>query len=70
MLRTLFDYQRFNKNAKLEARLNEVHDRYLSGGAALPDDALELAAAGEPQPPPNGPTLVGTSGKDDGRQTP
>lgn len=51
-IKELFDYQRFKKNAKLEAHIEDVYARYLSGGAELADDELELvAAAGEPQPP-------------------
>ena len=45
-LRQLFDYQRFARNPRLQKRLDSVAQRYL--GEALPDDALDVAAAGEP----------------------
>lgn len=44
-LKKLFEYQKFEKSAKLDALIEEVHSRY---GEALSDDDLELvAAAGE-----------------------
>lgn len=45
-LRQLFDYQRFARNPRLQKQLDSVAQRYL--GEALPDDALDVAAAGEP----------------------
>lgn len=45
-LRLLFDYQRFARNPRLQRQLDSVAQRYL--GEALPDDALDVAAAGEP----------------------
>lgn len=57
-LRTLFEYQKFNPNTRLQSRIDAVAERYLSCGAALSDDALTLvAAAGEPcghEPPAEG----------------
>lgn len=46
-LRTLFEYQKFAPNARLQSRISAVEERYLSGGAALSDDMLDVAAAGE-----------------------
>lgn len=44
-LKKLFEFQRFEKNAKLEALIAETRERY---DAALSDDDLEMvAAAGE-----------------------
>ena len=44
-LRHLFDYQKFQKNPRLEAMLTEAEGKC----AAIDDDALELvSAAGEP----------------------
>ncbi len=44
-LKQLFEYQTFERNAKLEALIAGAHLRY---GEALSDDELELvAAAGE-----------------------
>lgn len=45
ILQTLFDYQRFEKNARLEKLIGETEERY---AAALSDDELGLVnAAGE-----------------------
>lgn len=41
-LRQLFDYQKFQKNPRLEAMLSEAEGRYDSG---LSDDDLELVSA-------------------------
>ena len=60
-LRTLFDYQRFEKNAAMQAVLDEVLDRYAQNELfILSDDQVALAAGGvsrgmpdetrEPQP--------------------
>ncbi len=44
-LKKLFEYQKFEKNAKLDALIAGTHSRY---GEALSDDDLEMvAAAGE-----------------------
>ena len=44
-LKKLFEYQKFEKNAKLDALIAQTHSRY---GEALSDDDLEMvAAAGE-----------------------
>ena len=44
-LKALFDYQRFEKNGRLESLIRETEDRY---AAALSDDDLSLVhAAGE-----------------------
>ena len=47
-LRQLFDYQRFARNPRLQKQIDSVYRRYLSQEEALPDDALDVAAAGEP----------------------
>lgn len=47
-LRQLFDYQRFARNPRLQRQLDSVYRRYLSQGEALSDEALDVAAAGEP----------------------
>lgn len=45
-LKILFDFQRFEKNERLEALASQTDSRY---GNELPDDSLELvSAAGEP----------------------
>lgn len=41
-LKKLFDYQKFQKNPRLEAMLSEAEGRYDSG---LSDDDLELVSA-------------------------
>jgi len=41
-LKRLFDYQRFQKNSRLEAMLAEAEGRYADG---LTDEALELVSA-------------------------
>ena len=41
-LKRLFDYQRFQKNSRLEAMLAEAEERYAGG---LTDEALELVSA-------------------------
>ena len=44
-LKKLFEYQKFEKNAKLDALIEETHSHY---GEALSDDDLGMvAAAGE-----------------------
>lgn len=46
-LKRLFDYQRFQKNSRLEAMLAEAEGRYAGG---LTDETLELvSAAGDDQ---------------------
>ena len=47
-IRVLFDYQRFAQNPRLQKQIDSVCRRYLSKEEALPDDALDVAAAGEP----------------------
>ena len=47
-LRQLFDYQRFARNPRLQRQIDSVYRRYLSQEEALTDDALDVAAAGEP----------------------
>ena len=50
-LRALFDFQRFQCNGELEALIQDTFGRW---GAQLSDDDLEqVAAAGEPAPPPD-----------------
>jgi len=41
-LKRLFDYQRFQRNSRLEAMLAEAEGRYADG---LTDEALELVSA-------------------------
>lgn len=46
-LKRLFDYQNFQKNARLAAMISEAEDRY---GKAISDDELTCVnAAGEPE---------------------
>ena len=53
-LKKLFDYQRFEKNEKLEKLIRETENRY---SAELSDDDLSLVnAAGEPSVPTKKPT--------------
>lgn len=57
-LKKLFEYQKFEKNAELDALIAGAHSRY---GEALSDDDLEMvAAAGE----------INGSGKAAGNDTP
>ncbi len=49
-LKSLFEYQKFKPNAGLQAKINAVTAKYMSGGAELTDDELNVAAAGEIQP--------------------
>jgi len=46
-IRNLFDYQRFARNPNLQALFDATRLRYLSGGVELPDEILDVAAAGE-----------------------
>lgn len=50
-LKKLLDYQRFARNPRLQEQLDMVYHRYLAQGEALEDEALDVAAAGEPLPP-------------------
>ena len=55
-LKRLFDYQRFQKNSRLEAMLAEAEERYAGG---LTDEALELvSAAGEATVPTMNPEIL------------
>lgn len=47
-LRSLFEYQKFAPNARLQSRLDAVAAKYLADGVELMDDELDVAAAGEP----------------------
>lgn len=47
LLRTLFDYQRFAQNPVLEAQIQLTADKYCSSAQGIPDNLLDLAAAGE-----------------------
>lgn len=47
-IRTLFDYQRFSPNPRLQKQIDSVYKRYLSQGEALSDEMLDVAAAGGP----------------------
>lgn len=44
-LKSLFDFQRFEQDPKLQSVIDEVNDRYSSGNR-LNDDDLELVAGG------------------------
>ena len=53
-LQRLFDFQRFEKNSRLENMLLDTEHRYCS---AISDDDLEyVSAAGEPMPSDGGET--------------
>ena len=45
-LKSLFDFQRFEQESKLQGVIDEVNSSYSSGNR-LDDDALELVAGGE-----------------------
>ena len=47
-LKVLFDYQQFDPNSRLQEQVDGVYRRYFCGGEALPDEALDVAAAGDP----------------------
>lgn len=47
-LRTLFEYQKFNPNVRLQSKIDAITEKYLSDGVELDDDELNVAAAGEP----------------------
>ncbi len=47
-LRELFEYQKFNPNPRLQAKIDEITGKYLSNGVELGDDDLDVAAAGDP----------------------
>lgn len=47
-IRSLFEYQRFKPNLSLQSRIDAVTEKYLSDGAELDDEELNVAAAGEP----------------------
>ena len=47
VLKDLFDYQRFERNASLQEAIGEVLDRYACGEPQIvPDDDLAMAAGG------------------------
>ena len=48
VLKELFEYQRFEPNHRLQEQIDAVYRRYFSEAQALSDDALDIAAAGEP----------------------
>ncbi len=53
-LSALFDFQKYEKNAKLQAVIDSVHARY--SAARLSDDDVEfVAAAGMPKTAPEKP---------------
>lgn len=54
-----FDYQRFVGNSKLQAQIDDVYDRWLIKGKEIPDDELELSAAGEPDMSADGRGFIG-----------
>ena len=47
-LRTLFEYQKFKPNGRLQSKIDAIAEKYLSDGVELPDDELNVAAAGDP----------------------
>ncbi len=47
-LRELFEYQKFSPNSSLQAKIDKVTEKYLSGGIELDDEVLDVSAAGEP----------------------
>ncbi len=48
-LKNLFEYQKFNPNSRLQAKIDEVTQKYLLNGVELDDDdILNVAAAGDP----------------------
>ena len=49
-LKSLFEYQKFKPNVGLQSKIKAVTAKYMSGGAELTDDELNVAAAGEIQP--------------------
>lgn len=57
-LKSLFEYQKFNPNVGLQARIDAVTEKYLSQSHLLSDDELYMvSAAGEPylnEPPAGG----------------
>ena len=46
-IKTLFEYQKFNPNSTLQARIDAIAEQYLAGGVELADDDLNVAAAGD-----------------------
>lgn len=46
-LRALLEYQKFNPNVRLQAKIDRVTDKYLTDGVELSDEDLDVAAAGE-----------------------
>ncbi len=46
-IKTLFEYQKFQPNAELQVKIDAVTQKYLQNGVELPDEALDLSAAGE-----------------------
>lgn len=49
LLKKLFDYQKFVENPLLEAQINAVKDKYGCHSEEIPDDFLDLSAAGAPE---------------------
>ncbi len=47
-IRELFEYQKFSPNPRLQAKIDEITEEYLSDGVELGDDDLNVAAAGDP----------------------
>ncbi len=45
-LKNLFDYQRFERNPKLQQHISAVEEKYQIGDI-LSDDALEMVSAGK-----------------------
>lgn len=46
-LRTLFEYQKFKPNDRLQVKIDAITEKYMSNGIELDDDELDVAAAGE-----------------------
>lgn len=47
-LKKIFDYQRFEKNKKLQSQIDDVYNRYFTSGTELSDEELDVSAAGTP----------------------
>jgi len=48
-IQVLLEYQKFNPNVRLQAKIDMVTEKYLTDGEELADDDLDVAAAGESQ---------------------
>lgn len=46
-IKTLFEYQKFQPNARLQDRIDAVAAKYLTDDHEIADDELDVSAAGE-----------------------